>query len=247
MVTFPAGLPEHVKSAWLACEQTLKHLPPARESGDSTFLDSVVDFCLWARGRTLNEAERAVRGVDGLPEGSVALTLVKNSRELFRLCAPKTRQRRTITSWDLETFRPRTRLQLLPLPLTDEEYEDKVRTSLEGEGVRDRVRSLLDFDREGLLAQIEQELRQAARSTASQSAGPPVNDPDDERNRWLYEQFRDTPLGLKQIRQNLNRVAEERKWTPLGSEQAVHKAIERWCSRNDKEMPRRKPRRKPRR
>jgi hypothetical protein len=62
-----------------------------------------------------------------------------------------------------------------------------------------------------------------------------------DRNGWLFDLWI-SGKSLKEIRISLFRVADERQWEVLSSDQAVHTAIKRWCTKRNITMPRRKGR-----
>jgi hypothetical protein len=58
------------------------------------------------------------------------------------------------------------------------------------------------------------------------------------RGEWLYEMASRRPeVPYKEILRELNRIASQKGWEPLGEEPTVHRALKRWCQANRRPMP----------
>lgn len=74
--------------------------------------------------------------------------------------------------------------------------------------------------------------------TKKTSALPVVESPNDDRDKWMYEQKKVAGKTHSQIRFAIAR--ENAEWYSLGTDQAVGMAIDRYCSRHDLPLVRRK-------
>jgi hypothetical protein len=134
----------------------------------------VVGFCQRITEDTLNAAEKVVQKVAEPPaESCLAINLVRKCRALFNLCSPPPQIHPGIEFWDHGTFELKKSGPPFVRLLTAGEYEGMVRARLQEPGVLESVRRLLEFEREGLLSNIEDEFRRLAGTEPSRNAVTP--------------------------------------------------------------------------
>jgi hypothetical protein len=169
-------LPARFHVAWIACCELVAHLPHSQELDDSEYANAVLRYCEWARDGSLKAAVMAVRKIAHcLGEPSATVKLIETSEELFAVHAPERPRIPVHYVVDRKSFEIRRILR--SVSQLQSAYEAAIRTRLADSAVRDRSRMLLQFDPEGLLDAIAEELRKAASTKSQQTALPPIVDP----------------------------------------------------------------------
>jgi hypothetical protein len=115
-----------------------------------------------------------------------------------------------IVCWDRRTYRPTHVSYSIPLRLSAEVYEAKLRDHLTIPDVRDRLDDVLSFDRNDLLTRIEAEFREAAKAGPPPAVTKPAADVEQPRSGCEEPEWptRTTPEYIESLGDRCYRVGE---------------------------------------